>query len=131
MEVLVREQAAAQRDHFASFRLLERIVEVLERSSPRQAGVILTEGPAAGGMEVVLVIIANVERVWNPLFLRDSDLTDMPFTLEAGKDSKEDSGCSSGNEGSRNGNEGGGSENEGSGSKDGSLGAMDGDAMVE
>jgi hypothetical protein len=34
MEVLVKEQAAVQRDQFVSFRLLEWIVEVLERSSP-------------------------------------------------------------------------------------------------
>jgi hypothetical protein len=34
-EVLVKEQAAAQRDRVASFRLLERIAEALERSSPR------------------------------------------------------------------------------------------------
>jgi hypothetical protein len=46
-EVLVKEQAAAQRDRFASFRLLERIAEALERSSPRQAGVVPTEEPAA------------------------------------------------------------------------------------
>jgi hypothetical protein len=42
MEVLVREQAAAQRDRFASFRLLEWIAEALERSLPWQAGVVLT-----------------------------------------------------------------------------------------
>jgi hypothetical protein len=38
-EVLVKEQVAAQRDWFASFQLLERIAEVLERSSHRQTGV--------------------------------------------------------------------------------------------
>jgi hypothetical protein len=54
-EVLVKEQVAAQRDRFASFKLLERIAEVLERSSPRQVGVIPTEGPAVGGMEVEAV----------------------------------------------------------------------------
>jgi hypothetical protein len=51
-EVLVKEQVAAQRDRFASFKLLKRIVEALERSSPRQAGVVPTEGLAAGGTEV-------------------------------------------------------------------------------
>jgi hypothetical protein len=35
-EVLVKEQVAAQRDWFASFKLLERITEALERSSQRQ-----------------------------------------------------------------------------------------------
>jgi hypothetical protein len=39
-EVLVKEQAVAQRDRFASFKLLERIAEALERSSPRQVGVV-------------------------------------------------------------------------------------------
>jgi hypothetical protein len=34
-EVLVKEQAAAQRDRFTSLKLLERIAEALERSSPR------------------------------------------------------------------------------------------------
>jgi hypothetical protein len=35
-EVLVKEQVAVQRDQFVSFRLLEWITEVLERSSPQQ-----------------------------------------------------------------------------------------------
>jgi hypothetical protein len=134
MEVLVREQAAVQRDRFASFRLLEQIAEMLERSSPQQAGVVLMEGPAAAGTEVVPVIFADVERAWTPLFLRDSVLKDMPFALEASKDSEEDSGHGSGNEGSGNGNEGGRSKNKAGGSEgsnDGSFGAMDGDAMVE
>jgi hypothetical protein len=117
MEVLVKEQAAAQRDRLASFKLLEWIAEVLERSSPRQAGVIPMEGPAA---EVVPVIIADVERVQTPLFLMDSDPMDLPFALEASKDSKEGSG-------SGNRSEGSGSE----GSDDGSFGAMDGDTMIE
>jgi hypothetical protein len=43
-EVLVKEQAAAQRDRSVSFKLLERIAEALERSSPRQAGIVPTEG---------------------------------------------------------------------------------------
>jgi hypothetical protein len=116
-EVLVREQVAAQRDHIASFRLLEQIVEALERSSPWQAGVVPMEGPAAEGMEVVPVVVADVEQMRTPLFLRDSDLMDMLFALEANKDSKEDSGRGSGSEGSS--------------SDDGSFGAMDGDAMVE
>jgi hypothetical protein len=109
-------------------------VEVLERLSPWQVGVVLMAGLVAEGMEVVPVVIADVESAWTPLFLRDSDSMDMLFALEAGKDSKEDSGCSRGNEGSGNGNEGGRSENKGSGSEDGddgSFGAMDGDAMVE
>jgi hypothetical protein len=110
-EVLVKEQVAVQRDRFVSFKLLERIVEALERSSPRRAGVVPTEGPAAGGMEAVPVI----ERVWMPLFLMDSDLVDLPFALEANKDSKEDSGCGSEHEGTGHGNERGGDENEGRG----------------
>jgi hypothetical protein len=70
MEVLVKEQVAAQRDHFVSFRLLEQITEALERMSPRQAGPM--EGPMVGGTEVVPVVVADVEWVWNPLFSRDS-----------------------------------------------------------
>jgi flagellar biosynthesis GTPase FlhF len=119
-EVLVKEQVAAQRDRFASFKLLERIAEALERSSPRQAGVVLAEGPAAGGTEVVPAVIADVERVRTPLFLMDSDPPVLPFALEAGKDSEEELGSSSGSEGSDD------EEND-----DGSFGAMDGDAMVE
>jgi hypothetical protein len=80
-------------------------------------GVVLMEGPVVEGMEVVPVLVADVEQVWTLLFLRDSDLIDMPFALEASKDSKEDLGHSSGSEGS--------------GSDDRSFGAMDGDAMVE
>jgi hypothetical protein len=105
--------------------------EALERSSPQQVGVIPTEGLAAGGTEVVPVVIADVEWARTPLFLRDSDSMDTPFALEAGKDSKEDLGedlgRSSRNEGSRNENKGSGSED----GNDGSLGAMDGDVMVE
>jgi hypothetical protein len=110
MEVLVKEQAAVQRDKFASFRLLEQIVEVLERLSPRQAGVVPMEGPAAGGTEVVPAVIADVERAHTPLFLMDSDPVDLPFALEANKDSKEESGGGNGSEGS---------------------GSEDGDAMME
>jgi hypothetical protein len=117
MEVSVKEQAAAQRDRFASFKLLESIMEALERLSPQQAGVVPTEGPVAGGTEIVPVVIADVERAWTPLFLRDLDSTDMLFALEDSKDSREDLGCGSGSEGS--------------GSDDGSFGAIDGDAMVE
>jgi hypothetical protein len=129
MEVLVREQVAAQRDRFASFRLLEQIAEALERLSPRQAGVVLTEGPVAGGTEVVPVVVADVEWVHTPLFLMDSDPMDLPFALEADKDSEEDSG-----HGSKNEDEGGGNGNKGDGNEDsdgGSFGAMDRDAMVE
>jgi hypothetical protein len=115
MEVLVKEQAAAQRDRFASFRLLERIAEALERSSPRQAGVVPAEGPAVGGMEVVPAVVADVERAHTLLFLMDSDPIELPFALEASKDSEEESGNGSGSKGS--GSEGSGSE--------------DGDAMME
>jgi hypothetical protein len=114
-KVLVKEQAAAQRDRFASFKLLERIAEALERSSPRQVGAVLTEGPAAGGTEVVPAVVANVERAHMPLFLMDSDPVDLPFALEASKDCEEESGSGNGSEGS--GSEGSGSE--------------DGDAMME
>jgi hypothetical protein len=109
-EMLVKEQAAAQRDWFASFKLLKQIAEALERLSPRQAGVVPTEGLAVEGAEVVPVVIADVEWVRTPLFLRDSDLTDMLFALEASKDSEEDAESSS---------------------NDRSFGAMDVDAMVE
>jgi hypothetical protein len=117
MEVLVKEQAAAQRDWFTSFKLLERIVEALKRSSPQQAGVVPMEGPVEEGTEVVPVVFADVEQVWTLLFLMDSDSTDMLFALEASKDSKEDLGHGSGREGRS--------------SDDGSFGAMDGDALVE
>jgi hypothetical protein len=107
-EVLVKEQAAAQRDRFAAFKLLEQIVEALERSSPRQAGVVPTEGPAVGGTEVVPAVVADVERAHMPLFLMDSDPIDLLFALEASKDSEEESGSGSGRKGS--GSEGSGSE---------------------
>jgi hypothetical protein len=115
-EVLVKEQAAAQRDRFASFKLLERIAEALERLSPRQAGVVPTEEPAAGGTEVVPLVVTDVERVRTPLFLMESDSPVLPFASEAGQDSEEESGSE-------------GSDDEGS--DDGSFGAMDGDAMIE
>jgi hypothetical protein len=76
------------------------------------------EGLAAGGTEAVPV----VERVQTPLFLMDSDLMDLPFALEADKDSEEDSGCGSENEGI-----GGRNKNTGSGGED----SDDGDTMVE
>jgi hypothetical protein len=117
MEVLVREQVVAQRDQFVSFRLLEQIMEALERSLPRQARVVPMEGLAAEEMEVVPVVIADVEWAWTPLFLRDLDPMDMHFALEASKDSDEDLESSSGSEES--------------GSDDGSFGDMDGDAIVE
>jgi hypothetical protein len=110
MEVLVKEQAAAQRDRFTSFKLLKRIAEALERLSPRQAGVVPTEGLAAGGTEVVPAVVADVERVHTLLFLMDSDPMDLPFALEASKDSEEESGSGNGSEGS---------------------GSEDGDAMME
>jgi hypothetical protein len=106
-KVLVKEQVA-QRDRFMAFKLLERIAEVLERSSPRQAGVVLMEGLAVGGTEVVPAVVADVERAHTPLFLMDLDPVDLPFALEASKDSEEESGSSSGSEGS--GSEGSGSE---------------------
>jgi hypothetical protein len=81
-----------------SFRLLEWIVDVLERLSPQQVGVVPTDKPAAELMEVVPVVVADVEQAWTLLFLRDSDLTDMPFSLEACKNSKEDLESSSGSE---------------------------------
>jgi hypothetical protein len=109
-EVLVKEQAAAQRDRFASFKLLKWIAEALERSSPRQVGAVPTEGPAAGGTEVVPAVIADVERAHMPLFLMDLDPVDLPFALKASKDSEEESGSGNGSEGS---------------------GSEDGDAMME
>jgi hypothetical protein len=47
MAFMVKEQAEVQDDRQASFRLLERIAEMLERSSPRRAGVVPMEGPVA------------------------------------------------------------------------------------
>jgi hypothetical protein len=82
-------------DRFTSFKLLERIAEVLERSSPRQVEVVLTEGPAVGGTEVVLAVVADVEWVHMPLFLMDSGPMDLLFALEASKDSEEESGSGS------------------------------------
>jgi hypothetical protein len=114
MEVLVKEQVAMQRDQFVTFRFLEQIVEALERSLPQQVGVVPMEGQAAERTGVVPVVIADVERAQTPLFLRDSDLMDMLFALEASKDSEEDSESSSGSEGS--------------GSRDGFFGAM---VMIE
>jgi hypothetical protein len=99
-EVLVKEQAAVQRDRFASFRLLERIAEALERSSPRQVGVVPAEGLAAGGTEVVPAVVADVERAHMPLFLMDLDPIELLFALEAIKDSEEESGNGSRSEGS-------------------------------
>jgi hypothetical protein len=135
MEVLVKEQVAVQRDWLVSFKLLKWIAEALERSSPQQAGVVLTEGPVAGGTEVIPVIIADVEQVCTPLFLMGSDPMDLPFASEANKDSEVDLGHSSRNEGSGNGNERGGDENKGNRSEDkGSRsedGSFDGDTMVE
>jgi hypothetical protein len=119
-EVLVKEQAAAQRDRFASFKLLEWIAEALERSSLRQAGVIPTEEPAVGGTEVVPLVVTDVERVRTPLFLMESDSPVLPFASEAGQDSEEESGSGSGSEGSDD-----------EGSDDRSFGAMDGDVMIE
>jgi hypothetical protein len=78
------------------------------------------EGLAAGGTEVVPAVIADLEQVQIPLFLMDLDPMDLPFALEASKDSEE--GLGSGNR-----SEGSGSE----GSNDRSFGAMDGDAMIE
>jgi hypothetical protein len=100
-----------------SFRLLEWIVETLVRTSPWQVGVIPTEGPVVEWMEVIPVAVADVEWVHTPLFLRHSDPMDMPFALEASKESVEDSESNSGSKES--------------GSDDGSFRAMDGDAIVE
>jgi hypothetical protein len=69
---------------------------------------------------VVPVVVADVEQVLMPLFLMDSDPLDLPFALEAGEDSEEESGSGSGSEGSDD-----------KWSNDRSFGAMDGDAMVE
>jgi hypothetical protein len=137
-EVLVREQAAAQRDRVVSFRLLEQIVEVLERLSPRQAGVVPMEGPVAGGTEAVPV----VEQVQTLLFLMDSDPMDLLFALEADKDSEEDLGRGSENEGighrnerGRDKNKGCGDKNKGCRNEDKESGSEDrsfnGNAMVE
>jgi hypothetical protein len=92
------------------------------------------EGPAVGRTEAVPVI----ERVHTLLLLTDSDLVDLPFALEADKDSEEDSGRGSENEGighentsSRDENKGNGDENDGRGNTDKESRSEDGDAMVE
>jgi hypothetical protein len=106
-EVLVKEQAAAQKDQFASFKLLERIAEALERSSPWQAGVVPTEGPAAGNTEagpsaaavdmetVALDEVGLIRWAWTPLFLPSDENTepsDESYVDEAeGSGSKESS----------------------------------------
>jgi hypothetical protein len=58
-------------------------------------GVVLMEGLAVEGTEVVPVVVVDIEQAQTPLFLRDSDSMDMLFALEASKDSEEDSGSSS------------------------------------
>jgi hypothetical protein len=92
-------------------------MEALERSLPWLVGVVLKERLVVEGMDVVPAVIADVEWVQTLLFLRDLDLTDMLFALEASKDSEEDSESSS--------------RSEASGSGDRSFGAMDGDTMIE
>jgi flagellar motor component MotA len=67
IEVLVKEQAAVQRDWFVAFRLLKQITEALERSSPWQVEVVLIEGLVAEGTEIVLVVIVDVEWAQTPL----------------------------------------------------------------
>jgi hypothetical protein len=67
MEVLVKEQAAVQRDWFVAFRLFKQITEALERSSPWQVEVVLIEGLVAEGTEIVLVVIVDVEWAQTPL----------------------------------------------------------------
>jgi hypothetical protein len=79
-------------------------------------GVVPTEGPVAGGTEVVPVVVADVERVCMPLFLMDLDSPDLPFALEAGEDSKEELGSSSRSEGSSSGSKGSSSGSKGSSS---------------
>jgi hypothetical protein len=56
----------------------------------------------------------------------DSDPVDLPFALEADKDSEEDLGCGSEHEGI-----GHGDENKGHRNKDKESRSEDGDAMVE
>jgi hypothetical protein len=124
---MVKEQVEAREDYQVSFRLLERITEMLERSLPRRAGVVPMEGPAARGTETVPVI----ERVQTPLFLTDSDPVDLPFAVEDDKDSEEGSGHGSKNEGVGHGNERGRDEHNGCGDTDEESGSEDKDAMVE
>jgi hypothetical protein len=87
-EVLAKEQAAVQRDQFASFKLLEQIVEALERSSPWQAGVVPTEGPVVGNAEagpsaaavdtetIALDEVGLIRWAWTPLFLLSDENTE-------------------------------------------------------
>jgi hypothetical protein len=124
---MVKEQAEVWEDRQASFRLLEWIMEMLERSSPRRAGVIPPEGPAARGTEMVPV----VEWVWTPLFLRDSDPVDLLFDVEDDKDSEEGSGRGSENEGVGHGNQRGRNEHDRRGDVDEESRSEDEDAMVE
>jgi hypothetical protein len=100
-EALVKEQAAAQRDRSAAFKLLEWIVEVLERTSSRPAGVVPTEGMAAGGTEAEAgpseAVVELTRRARTPLFLPSDENTepsDESFIDEAkgsGSDSEEGS----------------------------------------
>jgi hypothetical protein len=66
---MVKEQAEAQEDHQAAFRLLEWIVETLERSSPRRVGVVPTM--VAGNAEAgpLGAVVGLIRWAWTPLFL--------------------------------------------------------------
>jgi hypothetical protein len=91
---MVKEQAEAWEDRQAAFRLLERIMETLERSSPRRAGVIpmtVAGNPEAGPSGAAVGLIRQAR---TPLFLPSDENTepsDESYVNEA-------KGSSSGNE---------------------------------
>jgi hypothetical protein len=91
---MVKEQAEAREDRQAAFRLLERIAETLERSSPRQVGVVPTTvvGNAEAGPSGAAVGL--IRRAQTPLFLPSDENTEPSDELYV----DEAKGSGSGNE---------------------------------
>jgi hypothetical protein len=73
---MVKEQAEAWEDRQVAFRLLERIVETLERLSPRQAGVVPTT--VAGNAEAgpLGAAVGLIRPARTPLFLPSDENTE-------------------------------------------------------
>jgi hypothetical protein len=73
---MVKEQAEAREDRQAAIRLLEQIAEMLERLSPRQAGVVPTTvaGNAEAGPSGAAVGLIRQART--PLFLLSDENTE-------------------------------------------------------
>jgi nitric oxide reductase activation protein len=99
---MVKEQAEAQEDRQAAFRLLERIAETLERSSPRQVGVVPTTvaGNAEAGPSGAAVGLIRQART--PLFLpsdKNTEPSDESYVDEAkGSGSGNEESSAEGNE---------------------------------